>query len=363
MKFPFKSLLVIMSIGATAAVGSAYAQEVQETTESAASESAPVEGVQGQSAKAEVVFTPLVRCVAAKGGVEVLIPGSSEWVAAKIDKYYPLGSSFRTIGADKNGAIESSAEFKFGPKSVVSMSGAAEFSTKPIAIGEMKREMTVVSGLVKIAIPRTLKDGLFSVKMPNFEVFNMAGESTFERTVDQAGDGDEVVVRVITGAVSLTGLHYKIDRMGVANQIRIRSTKDNLFTSLRGESGDYVVKLDQGVMEQIKDFETGEKAAVPRVLDFHLSPQCAIKIWRAKAMIGERTVISMMTFGPSGNLMNRCSFAEGRAQINSGEMVPTKNLKDVEKKEKDAESEDTVTEDASSAAPAGDAAKSDSDGE
>jgi uncharacterized protein YaiE (UPF0345 family) len=344
MKFPFKSLLVMMSIGATAAVGTSYAQDAQEATESA-----PIEGVQEQNAKAEVVFTPLVRCAAVKGVVEVLIPGSSEWTAVKINKYYPLGSSFRSIGANMDGAIDSAAEFKFGPKSIVAISGASEFSTKAISIGELKREMTVVSGTVKITLPRTLKDGLFSVKMPNFEVFNMAGESTFERVIDKAGDGDEVVVRVITGAVALTGRHYKIERMGVANQIRIRSTKDNLFTSLRGESGDYIVKLDQGVMEQIKDFETGEKGTVPRSLDFHLSPQCAVKIWRAKAMIGERTVISMMTFGPSGSLMNRCSYAEGRAQINSGEMVSTKNIKDVEKKEKDAESEDTVTEEAAPA--------------
>lgn len=338
MKFPFRSLLVMMTIGATAAVGSAYAQE--------AAESAPAEGAQEQKAKTEVVFTPLVRCTAVNGIVQVLIPGSSEWTEAKLNKYYPLGSSFRSVGADQNGAVNSSAEFKFGPKSVVSMSGAAEFSTKAISIGELKREMTVVSGLVKIALPRTLKDGLFSVKMPNFEVFNMAGESTFERTIDKAGDGDEVVVRVVTGAIALTGRHYKIERMGVANQIRIRSTKDNLFTSLRGESGDYVVKLDQGVMEQIKNFETGEKGNVTRSLDFRLSPQCAVKIWRTKALIGDRAVISMMTFGPSGDLVNRCSFAEGRAQVNSGEMIAVKDAKEVEEKAKDAESEDTVTEEA-----------------
>ena len=61
MKFPFKSLLVIMSIGATAAVGSAYAQEAQDAAESTTAESAPVEGVPAQNAKAEVVFTPLMR--------------------------------------------------------------------------------------------------------------------------------------------------------------------------------------------------------------------------------------------------------------------------------------------------------------
>jgi uncharacterized protein YaiE (UPF0345 family) len=332
-----------MTIGAVAAVAPVYAQDAEEA--------APSEGAQEQKAKAEVVFTPLVRCVAAKGIVEVMLPRSENWVSAKVGKYYPLGSSFRTIGADQNGAVDSSAEFKFGPKSVVSMSGAAEFGTKEISIGELKREMTVVSGQVKILLPRTLKDGMFSVKMPNFEVFNMAGESSFERTIDKAGDGDEAVVRVVTGAVSLTGRHYKIERMGVANQIRIRSTKDNLFTSLRGESGDYVVKLDQGVMEQIKDFETGEKGNVKRTLDFRLSPQCAVKIWRAKALIGDRTVVSMMTFGTSGNLMNRCSYAEDRPQINSGEMVIAESAKEADQKdEKNAESEDTMTEEADASA-------------
>ena len=340
MKFPFNTLLVAMTIGATAAVESVYAQEAEET--------ASAEAVQAQNSKTEIVFTPLMRCTAAKGVVEVLIPESSEWTEAKTGKYYPLGASFRTVAGGKNGAAESFAEFEFGPKSSVTMSGNAEFSTKAISIGELKREMTVVSGEVKLQLPRTLKDGLFSVKMPNFEVFNMAGESSFERILDKAGDGDEVIVRVITGAVSLTGRHYKIARMGVANQVRIRSSKDNLFTSLRGESGDCTVVLDQGVMEQIKDFETGEKGNVVRSLDFRLSPQCAVKIWRTKALVGERTIISTMTFGPSGELKNRCSFAEGRAQVNSGEMVVVESAKEAEAKTKDAESEDTVTQDAES---------------
>jgi hypothetical protein len=334
----FKQFLAAMAVGAVVGTVSCRAEDAAEAA-------APEEG---KEASAEVAaeknfnpFTNLVRCQLANGNVEVRLPGG-DWQAIRKGKYYPLGSSFRTRNQVEG--IAGEAIIAFGPVSTVTLRGEAAITTKEIEIGAPSREMTVDYGNISISLPRTLKDGLFKVNTSAFEVFNMAGESIFTRTIDAAGDGDETVVRVVTGAIALNGRHYKIERMGAANQLRIRSTADELFTSLRGESGDFLIKLDQGVIHQIKDFETGEKVAVDVNLDFQMSPQCVIKIWRSKAEVGGRVVVSTMTFNANGDLVNRRVFAEKRTEVNSGELViAPESESEAEKKVKDAETENTET--------------------
>ena len=90
------------------------------------------------------------------------------------------------------------------------------------------------------------------------------------------------------------------------------------ITGLFGNSGDIVVKLDQG-MVSVQDFETKEFNEEPRYLDWHLSPKTAVRIHRAVPEIGDRMSVAVMTFDINGELQNRCAFAEGRSEINSGE--------------------------------------------
>ena len=48
-------------------------------------------------------------------------------------------------------------------------------------------------------------------------------------------------------------------------------------------------------------------------------PKTAVRIHRAVPEVGERMSVAVMTFDTKGELQNRCSFAEGRSEINSGE--------------------------------------------
>ena len=89
-----------------------------------------------------------------------------------------------------------------------------------------------------------------------------------------------------------------------------------------------------------KNFETGEVKTVPRTLEFAMSPKCAIKIFRAKSAIGGNMCVSMMTFGASGQMLNRIAFAEGRANVNSGELVIAPKVPEDEKKKAEEEADD-----------------------
>ncbi len=315
----FKTAVAAASVSAFAALAPVSAQdgaEAEKPADEVAASAAPKPGK---------AFYPLMRCVRAEGKVQVLKPRAADWVDAAEGRYYPFGSVVRALG---DGAGAPRAEFALGEKASVVLDRAAEFATREIEIGAPARALELKGGRVTLKLPRSLGEGLFKVVAPAFSCENIAGESVFDYA--NAHDGDEAVVRCVTGTISLKGSHYAIPRMGAANQIRIRTTGDRLFTSIRGESGGCTVTLDQGLGTQ-KNFETGEVKDVPKTLDFLLSPQCAIKIFRAKSAVGGGMSVSTMTFGASGDMLNRFAFAEGRSNVNSGELVISTKVPDAAK--------------------------------
>ena len=330
-KISFQAAFAVTAFTVGAVFAPACAQDAEEAPAAAAAE----DGLPSPQPEAKP-FTSLFKCERVTGAAQVLKAGASEWTPIKEGHFYPLGSSVRTL---KEAGASSSAVFTFGPESSLKLEGAAEVATRPIEIGESARTVELKSGRVMLNLPRTLKEGLFSVAAPYFTCSNLAGESVLDYQV--LPDGDEVVVRCVTGTMSLEGRHYKIPRMAAANQVRIRSTGDDLFSWLRGESGDSKVVLDQGMVVE-KNFETGDEKDVPKMLEFTLSPRCAIKIFRRRSPVGGNMLVSTMTFDASGEIKNRCAFAEGRSNVNSGELVAAPAaVANAEKEKSKAASEET----------------------
>lgn len=220
-------------------------------------------------------FHALVRFVRANAEVSVKLPRQQEFKPAVEGKFYPNGSTFRTTDG---------AEFEFGKDAVLKAKGEVEFSTRETAFGAQPRTVVLIRGAISVSLPRTLPTGLFSVAYPNFTAKDMAGESSHELV--PSGDGDEAVVHVITGMLALEGPHYTVARMSAADRVRIRTTGESLFTSMRGEAGDCKVTLDQGVTTY-RDPISGDVSNQVRRLDFNLTPQCAIKIFRKRSQVGD----------------------------------------------------------------------------
>ena len=297
--------------------------ELEETEESATDdEDAEAEGEDGEESEAkgekpkavkvslEKPFFLMPMCRMLEGEGEVMRPGASDWVAVEEGRYYPLGCAYRTVGANSRLVI------KFGEGSEVSLSGGASFATIRKELSDRSRVIALDGGSVTVKLPRGLGPGMFTVTAPGFSVENLEGESRY--TYRRTGVGDEAIVRCVTGAMAIKGRHFEIAKVSVANELRIRSSQDHLFTGLYGNSGDIIVKLDQGLVS-VMDFETKESTDEHRYLDWHLSPKTAVRIHRAMPEIGERMSVTVMTFDTKGELQNRCSFAEGRSEINTGE--------------------------------------------
>ena len=260
------------------------------------------------------IFSTLPFCREVFGRVEVLKPGVAEWIQVEDGRFYPLGSSYR---AGEGGR----AVIAFGKNAYVSMESGSSFETRVEALGGRSRTIVPLAGTLQLSLPDNLPDGAFFVTTAGFTVKNPAGSSKY--VYSDKGDGFEASVRCVTGALEVEGRHFSIPKMRAANEFRVRNSHDNLMTILYGVSGDFVVKVDQGVATTTEINDDGSRAEKvgALTLDWHLTPETRVQIFRAVPSVGERMSVHTMAFDATGALQSERSFCEGRAEVNSGELV------------------------------------------
>lgn len=280
-----------------------------------ASAETEVAEVAGQPAAAVKVFTVLPCCQSFSGVAEVQLPGSAEWAMIEDGKFYPLGASYRTKGAGSKLVVS------FGPESKATIEGDASFGTKIQPLGGKSRTIVIGDGCLQLNLAPNLPEGSFCVVTAGFVVKNLAGDSKIAQKMK--ADGVESTVRCVTGTLAIEGRHYLIPQMHAADEICIRNTTDNLETFLYGTSGDYIVKLDRGIVTHTDVDDEGKVKSVSEkaVLDWHLSPKTKVRINRLVPAIGERMSVAIMTFDAVGELKNNFAYSEGRAEVNTGELV------------------------------------------
>ena len=284
-------------------------------------------------------FTTLPFCRDCEGAAEVLVPGK-EWAPIEDGKFYPLGSSFRTRRGGK-------LTIAFGKDSSASIEGDASFATREQPFGEKTRTVILGEGALDLNLPANLPEGAFFVTAADFTVKNPAGESRY--TLGKTAYGERSVVRCVTGALGLTGRHFEIPQMRAANEVVISGEHDHLVTILENTSGDYVVKLDQGVRleMQVAEDGTSQQKAVESKAEIKLSPKMKVNIHRAVPAVGERMSVFVIAFDAAGNPMGPgVSFCEGRAEVNTGTLVTKSETEAEALAKKAAEASETTEEEA-----------------
>ena len=260
------------------------------------------------------IFTALPLCKRIEGRAFVRKPGG-DWEDAEEGRYYPFGSSFR---AGTKGILDLS----FGTNSKVTISDGSEFETRAQKVGLATRTIALVSGGLELRLADNLPEGAFFVALPGFMIKNPAGASKI--LCEDVNDGSLITVLCQSGALGVEGRHFSIPQMHAADEIKVRMSKDQLTTILYGTCGDYVVQLDQGINIREEFNEEGriDHITEKKTLEWHLTPSTKVIINRSVPSIGERMSVHTMTFDAAGERKNECSFCEGRAEVNSGELVP-----------------------------------------
>ena len=300
------------------------------------------------------VFTALPLCRRIEGRALVRKPGG-EWTDAEEGKFYPFGTSYR---AEKGGTLV----VAFGTGATATIADGSEFGTRAQAVGEKTRTIVLTGGVIELKLPDNLPEGAFVAAAPGFLLKNPAGVSRL--TYRDMGDGDEAVLRCVTGSMGVEGRHFDIPVMHAADEIRIRTSRDHLSTFLYGTRGDYVVNLDQGLFsrDELDDDGLLKTVVDKRTLEWHLSPATKVVINRSVPAIGERMSVHTMAFDAAGERKSECAFCEGRAELNSGELV-VKPKKDSEELARRAAEAEETTEGAAEAEESSDEKDGGSEGE
>ena len=340
-----EALRCLAMVGMAALTAAAAMAEEEENEQAEPTAEARPAATNAAPAKA---FTALPLCRRIVGHASVRLPGGG-WTEAEEGKFYPFGTSYR---AEPEGQLV----LAFGSGSTVTIADGSEFGTRNQAVGLGSRTIVLVRGKIELKLADNLPEGAFFVVAPGFTVKNPAGESVI--TYEDAGDGDVVTLRCggagAMGSMGVEGRHFDIPVMHSANELTIRTSRDQLFTALYGKSGDIVVNLDQGMClrEEFGDDGKLRSTAEKGILTWHLFPKTKVVINRAVPAVGERMSVHTMTFDAAGVLQNERSFSEGRAEVNSGELV----VKEASKGEDIAKRAAEVTE---TKADGGEEAKSD----
>lgn len=242
-------------------------------------------------------FTPLVRVVGIRGGCEVFNPDVGQFAPAIENKAYPLGSVFRTGEGQ-------TAILIFSVRESVQLLASTEVLAASPANNPNGRLVRLLAGKIRTDLRDNLPEGSFGVETPNASGKNLAGRG--EYTLTSEANTETLLIATITGSARIEGPHYHIPALRAANTVNIQTAADRSLSRLTGVSGDFAIIL-----------EKGDEAPV----SFGMSPKAVVKIWRETAPVGGRAIISTLVVSPTGIARHRFAYAEGRANIATGELI------------------------------------------
>lgn len=268
----------------------------QDEAQPAAAEPAAAAEQQPQSQTAPE-FTLLARVLNIRGACEVNNPDVGQYAPAVDNKAYPLGTAFRT-GAD------GSALIAFSDRETVQLGPNTEVVVAAADKSDKGRVVRFVAGKIKTDLRDNLPEGCFGIETPNASCKNLAGRGEYSLTSD--ANLETFQAATITGSARIEGPQYHIPALRAANTVNIQTSADHSLSRLTSVSGDFAIILKNGTETPV---------------NYGMSPQAVVKIWRESAPVGGRLIISTLVVSPNGIARHRFAYAEGRSELATGELV------------------------------------------
>lgn len=272
------------------------------TEVAAEGEAAPAgEGDEAKKEEKPIPLLPFARVIRTTGAVSVMNPDVNKAQAPIIGKMYPLGTVFETSPKSSMViALGDGVIFTLGPNSVASVKAGAD----PVK----SRIVALVSGSVSTAFDEKLPKGVVSIESACVRFRDVCGRSTIE--VENGGDGSETLnAMVVTGSSLVEGAQFHVPVLGSADKLSVFTAGNRSLSRIEGVAGNYDLVLSKG-------------AEAPLV--YPVTPQSTAKIFREHAKVGGRLLVSVLVANPYGEAVNRFAFAEGRAEVATGELINPK---------------------------------------
>ncbi len=249
-------------------------------------------------------FNHLFRIMSPRGNCQIRRPGQEAFEPVIKGKAYPYGS---LLQCDKDSEMvislsEADAVAMTGDSVVLAKLDREAGNRKVISLmqGEIKARLDVLNTNASVIIDSPVGRCVSMVGNAKIKLTSAPGEDTLEMTA-----GASCQVRLV-------GPQFVIPELKVGNSISISTLTDNSQTRIRDIAGDYRIFVNKGLEFNPMPSES-EEADV--LLPVAMSAQSMVKIWREKAPVGGRLIVSVLATGPDGKGRESYAFAVGRNNV------------------------------------------------
>ena len=249
-------------------------------------------------------FNNLFRIMSPRGDCQIRRLGQEAFEPVIKGKAYPFGSLLR-CGKDSEMIISLSE------KDAVAMMGESVVTAKLDREDGNRRIISLMQGEIKARLDVLNTNASVIIDSPVGRCVSMVGNAKIKLATTPGEDTLEVTAGA-SCQVRLVGPQFVIPELKVGQSIAISTLTDNSQTRIRDVAGDYRIFVNKGLEFNPMPSES-EEADV--LLPVAMSAQSMVKIWREKAPVGGRLIVSVLATGPDGKGRESYAFAVGRNNV------------------------------------------------
>jgi hypothetical protein len=249
-------------------------------------------------------FNNLFRVMSPRGDCQIRRLGQETFEPVIKGKAYQFGSLLK-CGKDSEMVLSLSE------KDAVAMTADSVVTAKLDRENGNRRIVSLMQGEIKARLDVLNTNASVIIDTPVGRCVSMVGNAKLKLTSTLGED----TLDITAGAscqMRLVGPQFVIPELKVGYSISISSLTDNSQTRIRDVAGDYRIFVNKGLEFNPMPSES-EEADV--LLPVAMSAQSTVKIWREKAPVGGRLIVSVLATGPDGKGRESYAFAVGRNNV------------------------------------------------
>ena len=249
-------------------------------------------------------FNNLFRVMAPHGDCQIRRPGQEAFEPVLKGKAYPFGSLLKC-------GKESDMVITFSEQDAVRVMANSVISAELDREADNRRIVSLKQGdiLVRLDVLNTNKSVI--VDTPVGRCVSMVGNAKMHLVTTPAEHQLEIRAEA-SCQVKVVGPQYVIPDLVNGNAISISMPTDSSMTTIRDIIGDYRIFVNKG-LEENPDTSAAEASNV--LLPVTMSSGSTVKIWREKAPVGGRLIVSVLATGPDGKGRESYAFAVGQNSV------------------------------------------------
>ena len=249
-------------------------------------------------------FNNLFRVMSPRGDCQIRRLGQEAFEPVIKGKAYQFGSFLR---CGKN----SEMVISLSEKDAVAMTADSVVTAKLDHENGNRRIVSLMQGEIKARLDVLNTNASVIIDSPVGRCVSMVGNAKIKLTSAPGEDTLEITAGA-SCQVRFVGPQFVIPELKVGQSIAISTLTDNSQTRIRDIAGDYRVFVNKGLEFDPMPSES-EEADV--LLPVAMSAQSTVKIWREKAPVGGRLIVSVLATGPDGKGRESYAFAVGRNNV------------------------------------------------